>query len=357
MSSTSSRVLFFGLVFGCTAGATGCSLESPPVSGRRQALETCHGPIWTCYANSPEIDHYGFHDLNLVGRPNHQGIQLGTGDDGRAEITHGDKHYRLEVKEGRLRGVNVFGATLSGLGLVGAELHLEINGVPDYRIRIEEVHEVPYAVPYPDQAVETYVFSWYGPKDEPDPKRLLCTVPEVAPGKHELLGMGPDETLVFEGERIDATRKVISGAWEPDWINLGCAGHTLAKMHLTRHTVVSNASALGIELADRQATLKMLVADYCGTGRPFTQAGQPLYWRGGLVDYVATTQQVEARWTEKGAACLTAPRLKYADQLPEDFQPDIWTAIEAECGALPPTCGSQDPRDFDGARRVSANPH
>ena len=44
------------------------------------------------------------------------------------------------------------------------------------------------------------------------------------------------------------------------WFNIGCAGHTLSKMYLTRNTLASQDAMSG-QWEERQATLKMLTAD------------------------------------------------------------------------------------------------
>lgn len=347
---TRNASLLLGLVT-----AWGCAADAElPVSETRGALGDCVGPIWACYANSPEIDHYGFHELHYGGKENLQGIKIESVN-GHAQIVKSGSSYDLSVEHGRIIGSKDGVAVLTGPQLFGAEIFLQIHGVPDYAIRIDRVSTVSFAVG--GDTAETYVFSWRAPKQAPDGKRQLCSNP-IDPKRdkyNELLGMRPDETLLFEADRIDATRKTIDDNDDPRWFNLGCAGHTLAKLHLTRHTRVAGSDNFHITLADRQATLKMLVADYCGTGRPFTVAGQPLFWRGGLVDFTPSSQRVEARWDERGATCLTVPRMKYAAQLPTAFQPDIWNVIQSEC-ELPPPCKDPDPRAFDSALRVSSNP-
>jgi ADYC domain len=73
-------------------------------------------------------------------------------------------------------------------------------------------------------------------------------------------------------------------------------------MHLMRHT---NAGALTADghiaypttTAQRQAMLKMLTADYCGTGRSFTVDGQALKYGDSGVWYPATP--TSARQTDR----------------------------------------------------------
>src|SRR6185503_15950048 len=107
---------------------------------------------------------------------------------------------------------------------------------------------------------------------------LEATDPEQA--QIELMGLTTLESVVFEGDRVNTLRKLMSRTAEDDWFNVGCAGHTLAKLFLTRNTVHSQRSPLARAWEQRQATLKLLVADYCGTGEPFTVFGQKLAWQG-----------------------------------------------------------------------------
>ena len=63
----------------------------------------------------------------------------------------------------------------------------------------------------------------------------------------------------------------------------------------------------------RQATLKMITADYCGGGQSYTANGTPVVWRNraGTVDStdLHTPDAVEAVWTAGGALCLDTPRI------------------------------------------------
>jgi hypothetical protein len=107
---------------------------------------------------------------------------------------------------------------------------------------------------------------------------------------------------------------------------------------------------------ERQAMLKMLVADYCGTGRAFTVPGEPLLWQSGRISYALPPLNLEARWTANGASCLGVPRLNVHPDPGSFFSENIMTDIIAECGSnLPPQCTDIDPRDYDGAVVTSAN--
>jgi hypothetical protein len=62
------------------------------------------------------------------------------------------------------------------------------------------------------------------------------------------------------------------------------------------------------------AMLKMLTADYCGTGRSYTVDGQPLkygdsnHWCSQPPIIPSAVCSIEALWAEKGAVCVDTPR-------------------------------------------------
>jgi ADYC domain len=349
-------------------GGPGCA-DPDQLSSTESAI-VCEP--YVCGQNSPEIDHYGFHDLNLSGKPNIAGIRLHA-PDGRAQIYKGTSSYDLVIEDSRILGVKKGVVVLSGQDLRGAEIQLYLGLIPDYRIRIDAVRTIAYRVG-PADTLETYSLSWYGPKNTPDSKRNICTPPVVAalaatpssttlgstsrssrpPGDE--FGMFSYESLVFEGDRINAATKTMEPLRDNSWFNIACQGHTLAKLHLTRHTMASRAEQLGINHEQRQSTLKMLVADYCGKGDSFTVAGEPLAWQGGLVSFSASLGRFEARWTSKGATCLHEPRLLVTQSpLAQQLFPDIAAAIRNSCDV--PLCSNLDPYDSENAAVVSVNPN
>ncbi|MFY0538849.1 ADYC domain-containing protein [Nannocystis pusilla] len=63
----------------------------------------------------------------------------------------------------------------------------------------------------------------------------------------------------------------------------------------------------------RQATIRMITADYCGDGYSFTEDGTHLDWEN-LAETVSpdappSWSDIEALWDEDGAVCLSNPRL------------------------------------------------
>lgn len=329
-------------------------------------LVECDGPEHQCGANSPEIDNFTFHELNLDGLPNLQNFVMDTFGPGAKLFKNGEK-YTMEVVDARIRGSNS-SSSIDGANLVGAYFELARGGT-SYKVFIDTVRTIGYPVG-DGSTFEAYRFSWSSPILPPNTKRQICAPPRLLPNPtnppplstrpperpHELLGMADDEVIVFEGDRIDAIAKTISADIDPRWFNMACAGHTLSKLHLTRNTTPSGALAHGVDLRGRQATLKMLVADYCGTGKPFTVAGEPLRWKGGaMTQFYSLPTSLEARWTHEGATCLNVPRMQDTTApLNEIPWSNLREEIEKECTIQ--ACTNLDVHDFEGHARVSGNP-
>lgn len=118
----------------------------------------------------------------------------------------------------------------------------------------------------------------------------------------------PNDTSVvlIMNERYSDTKKTV----KPNargYVSLACRHHALMKMKFVGH---DPNDAYHSDVAQRQATLKMITADYCGTGQSFTQFGQPLVWLDslGLFSSIPPTTTHEAVWDDKGAICLDTPR-------------------------------------------------
>jgi hypothetical protein len=69
-------------------------------------------------------------------------------------------------------------------------------------------------------------------------------------------------------------------------VTIACVGEAAAKMKLMDFHPHGNRQA---SVAERQATLRMITADYCGTGHSFTVNGTQVAWRDAA-------GQIEPRW-------------------------------------------------------------
>jgi hypothetical protein len=332
--------------------AVGCATADEPHTGAAaQYFATCDG--WLCGTNSPQIAELGFWELNappVLGTPglgNNKGIQLHA-------FLQGSTTYLPRVHQGRLTATSG-GTTLSGPALVGGSLVL-FAGLRVFKISIHAVGSVAsWAQPPgggPTVMLESYQLDWSElVKGNWGDERSLCPHPPTRESGDGLTMTGPYafHTLLFEGDRIDPEHK-LDTAVDNSWFNLGCAGSALAKMALTGHTEAAhNANTFHTTLSERQTMLKLLAADYCGTGLPFTVPGQPLNWQDDhgtmkLTALLAMPPQPlarEARWNEKGAACLDKPRID-AHPTPlgtSTFGADVYDQVVTLCGPkMPPPC-------------------
>jgi len=354
------------LCTGCMAG----SVDEPHTGNVRQLVGgpddgTCDE--FMCGTNSPQIAEFGFWELNLpeklgsAGLPNNVGMQL-------IGFLQEGKLYLPAVSGGRLTATRDT-ITLAGDELVGGGLYLT-NGKRSFLLKITEVGSVDsWAQSSSGLPVmlESYKLDWTELLNGGETEfHNMCTRPPTRDGNDTLGMAGPlaFHTLLFEGDRIDAKRKLDTGV-DPSWMNLGCAGSALAKLALTGHTEASrNAKTFNTSLAERQTMLKMLTADYCGDGTPFTVPGQPLNWRddAGTMQLTALITQppqplrLEARWTEKGAACLDSPRVDvhWTELGDKVFGADVYQQVKDHCaGSMPPPCADGS-FDLDGYHLLTA---
>ena len=334
-----------------------CS-SAPETSTSEAQIGDGSCPFNIC-GNSNELSHGGLHEASLDGTPDHHGFSIQTREK-RAQLVKNGVSYDLNVVNAQLSGESELHGKLQGSDLVGAELVIEREGKSVFAIHIANVRSFDHL--FGLGTVEAYRLLWR-PIDAPlSTEQTLCN--DTDPGDPVLgevvplwFGMRPGEVVIFEGERFDVERLRVGDQLEPEWINFGCAKHTLAKMFLLRETIAQNPAR---DWAGAQATFNMLVGRYCGGTTSLTVPGVPLVWKGGVLDdYLEQPIGVEARWNEDGATCLGTPRLAvHHDQAIQDAHfggADIATAIADACGGvLPPPC-DPDLASFDGALRVSAN--
>jgi hypothetical protein len=315
-------------------------------------------PPFRC-SNSPEVIHLGIHEMNLFGTPDERGYFLDTGGRTRAQIWDANgRPWDLYVQGNRFVGVSHDGSSqLTGSSLLHAHLRVRQRFAQFTRltflIYIDTVRRIEFPVGIREK-IEVYQLGWFEPGSGAR-GTTVCNGPyptNTDPNQDPMLGMLPHETLIFAGDRIDPETMTTSKQADYAWLNFGCAGHTLAKLHLTRNTITSQPTP---DWARRQAMLKLLVADYCGNGQPMTIPKTPLRWKTELVPYFPTPKEIEARWTENGASCLSNPRLGNYDE----YFDDVESSIRLACApaAPPPPCTNTDLHDFDGKLRVSAIPY
>jgi hypothetical protein len=285
---------------------------------------------WGCGANSATVgDGLIFDELDSSGAiPNASGLKIigVTAPDGRAARVYVKRHELQEVALDGSRGY-------SGVGLVGTIVRLQsqTTGVI-YEVLVSQVKQK--TITFWEGAAEWVPFY------ELMTRKLGATKWTDYACKNEVIDTrftGVEHSaLVFQWDRYDAAAKTVTEtAAEDPWFNIACAATAPAKMHLMRHTRAGSYNdawviAYDTTVKQRQTMLKMLTADYCGTGHSFTTDGVPLVYNANQPWYREDTSWVaqEALWDASGALCLDNPR--YATT----------TEIASTCGYLPPSCPS-----------------
>ena len=309
-----------------TALAMGCGgPEEPP---------RC--PEWGCGTNAASLYGNVFHELDASGKMrNGVHVELRGFRDGH------DADLQLEVDGDRLLGRTTTGGVLEGPELVGATLQLIQfddddggNLVARYVLRIVSVAETDFWID-PGERFPVYQLMYRAEEDQGH-WLPLCRATDEVSGLREV-------ALIFRGDRYDATTKTVTEMGPDDtWFNVACVGSATAKMHLLRHTAASSDETHKTSIDQRQAMLKMLTADYCGTGEAFTKDGYPLLvafdqdWQ--LVGRRATPNAepvaIEAIWTANGAVCLNSPRVHERSYIDLECQ-QASRAPLADCPAIP----------------------
>ncbi|KIG12191.1 hypothetical protein DB30_01827 [Enhygromyxa salina] len=258
-------------------------------------------PRWRCGYNTSEVNGKSLQELHLGGLANADGVKL-VGFFPPAGLllnwtltTEGD----ALVARGGLFGKG----KLRGHALVGSILLLRVESnllVPVVIAGYEEVDswatdgapQAAYALIYPDLA-------------QPLLQKSVC--------KGSLIDPLQASVVILAGERYDLETKTVIPN-QSNWITLACAGSAAAKMALLGYGPHANFDDSGAPAspAQRQATLKMITADYCGDGLAYTVDGTELIWENQSGTVVPTTTSdlsaPEAIWTDAGALCLDVPR-------------------------------------------------
>lgn len=279
---------------------TACDIDSMLITGAGDDPQFRIGekgsscPVWRCGFNSAEVFGNSIHALDLGGLANEDGVRIAAVLPGPMAAGGFDQ---LTVEGDAFALRNGRGAKINGHAVVGTVLVLERDGQPIANLMIASVEKVPrwaagapsaqaYGLVYVDGAAVRNVCG--GAID--DPEAALA--------------------LVLGGETYDlATKEVNPG--QTGWFSVGCAGSAAAKLSLLGYGPQSSKTTV----EQRQATLKMITADYCGDGTSYTENGTPLLWENvsGTVDLEAAPGAIEAVWTAEGALCLDATRIADAD--------------------------------------------
>ena len=319
------------LLGACTAGMA--IEEGAGSAGEAPVYKEC--PTWGCGMNTFTVNNALVEEANLTGMLLGDTYQV-------TAILHANPLIvltSLTVENGQFKATGLLGTTYTGAALIGSKIIL--TNLLDESAAAIIIEDFDYIDSWTESVVS--VPAYHLLSVEVAPVTLLeLSSREEACGAVLPVGSSPlaqHYAVLVKGERYDGAAKTVSvsGAAAASYFNFACNGSALAKMKLLGYDPETTGS--GATTPDhRQAAIKMITADYCGTGTSFTVAGEPLRWynRTGTVepdDSLPEADSSEAIWTEDGALCLDTPRR-------DNEEPGIATTIATECGGALPACDS-----------------
>jgi ADYC domain len=290
-------------------------------SGSGSILPKCTTPpepacnIAMCGGNSAVINAFPINGLREDGECSPEGAQLVPGSMAGPHCAGAT----LSMENKKLVGRNADGTIkCKNEKLVGATFLMRTE-FEEEMLKIFDVVDYAYDPNDATKTVTAYRIIWTK-EDEDDitgRKKGLCTskqgrklrkklkmkyvkytdVPDLPDPSKELVIPVRSELYDAEGNFVP-----VNPVWklqQKEWLNLACVDDALAK-----RTLHHQMSANDIE---NRAVLRMWTADYCG-GLPFTMRGKGINWSK------KPNLEIEAQWDDKGATCLTAPRLLRTDQ-------------------------------------------
>jgi hypothetical protein len=279
----------------------GCDeIDDPEITTRNYVYYDCS--TWRCGYNTSEINGKSLQELHLGGLPNSDGVELA----GFLPPAGVLLDWQLGVEGDALvaRGGLLGKQTLRGAQLIGSTILLRIEAGLVVPVIIAGYQQVDSWASN-GRPVAAYALV-YADLDQPLLERSVC--------KGTLLDPLQAAVVILAGERYDLDAKTVI-ANQSNWITLACAGSAAAKMALLGYGPNARYvdSTPPPSVARRQATLKMITADYCGDGESYTSDGTLLDWEnqaGTVLRHPGNgSSAIEAIWTAEGALCLDTPRL------------------------------------------------
>lgn len=297
----------------------GCALEELEERGTISSflvpVSDCDDPL-ICPGNSDLMGVLGPYELDETGtKYSKRGFRI-------IGMTHGGQTVTdLDVDGASVRVTRPAGIFTGG-GVLGLTLRVQHSKGRQFDLVIDDylTSKVPYYAGGP-----------------PDIDGYHVTYTEV--GTHDTRNLCPYATAVddgfvgtwavfWKGDRFNpATGQIFaSGAGVGSWFNLSCAGEAPIKMLRAR---TGDAVAPLSPVAQRQATLNMFTASYCGpTGQRFTKLGQAIAWSDLSGPSEMGEASVEAIWGKNGAVCLNDPRMFNPDEIACDNPIPMCTAAD-----------------------------
>lgn len=286
---------------------------------------------------------FKFRTLDLKGGYNEANLKI-------VGFRQDSEPLEADVAGDELSGKTQSGALLTGAALIGAAFYLERgHSTGTYKLEIVGIERkrfwtrcLPGATGCVERPREVPFYRFYVTDGRG------CKVQLCRPGLSEedddaisgtaVIFRGDLYTDSYEVRTADSNPPLKIEAAEEGVFNIACIGTAISKLHLLRHTEAARDGSHRTSRAQRQALLRMLTADYCGIGYPFTRDGHPLdlafkktSWDAGPAYDIRDAITLEAHWDENGATCLDTPRLESLDLGGGVLGSRLRTRIDAVC--------------------------
>lgn len=281
---------------------------------------------WDCNKNNPVLNTFPVDELSEDEvTPNAKGLFI-------EDVLHGGSR-NIDVVDGEILIHDDAGVLLAGgSAVVGSSILVASTGGRAWEIMIADAAKV---LQYWDGGGELWAYhlvyrptipmvqTWVDLCNDPPP---YGKAPDMPDGYETY-------ALLIDDERYDREHiKVDEASPSAGWFNIACAGSALSKMVLLHFDPrIPAGEDRATTPAQRTATLKMITADYTGTGRAFTEPGIALTWNDSndwhAVDPTLDGDELEAVWTETGARCLNTPRVPSTEQAILDHLAHLDTSL------------------------------
>jgi hypothetical protein len=252
----------------------------------------------------------------------------------------GSKHGRLRpfVNGDHLGGVDTDGTIYYDRELIFSRLHVKAPA-GEFDIEIFDADDPPLWTTGGEPGHGYRLRYQQTDGDVMEEWKPLCSDATSVP----IWGPSSGLAIIFAGDDVDDTLKLVSANEDGVTFNLACAGDPIAGMYMAGHSAASDPDNRTTE-PDRQAMLKMLAGDYCGSGVSYSFDLPPARFVDATqllppLTKAPTSKTLEAIWTSKGALCVENPR-----------SPAMTHAIGEACQL--PRCSSLSP---DGVKGVVAH--
>jgi hypothetical protein len=309
LTSRSSLLLFaplLSLAGACVEPSDDLDVESRTSGGQ------CGG----CTLNSPRVNDFLVPEINLDGEANEAGLHL------IGFVDANDQQFALDVSGAELRAETATGQLVAaGGGLVGWRIRLENADAETLDIHIRGFsNSAVTSMANHAMKLSGYAMAYQDPDGS---ERFFNVCPDVK--------YNPDDiaVTVLGGETYDSGAKTVNEATSR-WFTLACRGEAAYKLKALGYGPNFTGGTIPSTVAERQATLKMITADYCGTGHSHTEQDTPIQWsdtRGSVTVGPTPGSQLEAYWDSTQALCVSAMRRPLLDLECMDLP---------ACGAVPP---------------------